>query len=525
MRSLKTKFITTITLLIVIVVTVTSGVLIQQKRAELQEDIYTTARSFAELATPKIIELSQNYLPEQNFIFFQRDLNSLLKNNPDLGDIQIFDFNGKIIFDSQQESNRQYLGPDRQLTDLRLLQRVKAANTSVLNQDDQIFYIEKISAGNYEVINQANQRLSHRENLSNFRNLQNLVHPIAGEYAIKYEITYQNLNKRLFAAAIQIALIGLFSILASIFIGYILSAIVTKPIRKLTDVVELIAKGDFSKRADIKSNDEVGILADSVNHMAEDLEKATEAKIYQEKTKKELEIAAKIQKELLPTVIPTIEGLDIAAEVIPATEIGGDVYDILLDKEQIPYFYVGDVTGHGVPAGLLSSVTNAIITSTVDLADPIKIVDNLNHTLKQKSAGNLFITLLLARYANSCIEYVSAGHEKSLFYNASTKKAEYLKPGGIALGLFDNIADKLEQQTVCLNQNDLFILYTDGIPEAWRSETEQYGEEKLLALTEQAVTNYSTAQEIKDFMLSEVKNFMGDYEQQDDITLIIIKKT
>jgi sigma-B regulation protein RsbU (phosphoserine phosphatase) len=382
-----------------------------------------------------------------------------------------------------------------------------------------------MAPGQYDVIDLSSQRSSHSSKLKSFRNIQNIVFPVNGEYAVKYEITYTNLIKRLVSSAYQILLIGLVSICASIFIGYILSVIVTNPIRKLTEVVKQIALGDFSKRAEVKSEDEVGLLADSVNHMAEDLEKSTEARIYQEKTKKELEIAAKIQKELLPTTLPNIKDLDLAAEVIPATEIGGDVYDVLIDKHNKAYFYVGDVTGHGVPAGLISSVTNAIITSTVDLADPIEIVANLNHVLKDKSAGNLFLTLLFARYFNNQIEYISAGHEKVIFYSAETNTTSYLEPGGIALGLFEEVGDKLELRRIDFKPGDVFLVYTDGIPEAWQSNTLQYGDEKLLSVADKIIKHSKSAQEIKDLLLQDVKNFMGTYEQKDDITVVVVRHT
>jgi sigma-B regulation protein RsbU (phosphoserine phosphatase) len=361
--------------------------------------------------------------------------------------------------------------------------------------------------------------------LKNFRQISNLIFPVNSEFAVEYNVTYQNLINRLVSSALPIIILGLISILVSGFIGYILSTVVTNPLKKLTEIVTLIAKGDFTKRAEVKSQDEVGVLAESVNQMAVDLEASTEARVYKEKVKKELEIAAKIQRELLPEVLPKIPNLDLAATVIPATEIGGDVYDVLLDKSQVPYFYVGDVTGHGVPAGLISSVTNAIITSTVDLANPIEIVSNLNHVLKDKSAGNLFLTLLFARFINSKIEYISAGHEKVLFYSAKSQKLDLLPPGGIALGLFENISDKLELRTVDFAQGDYFIIYTDGIPEAWKNDTDQYGESRLLEVTNQAIAKNLPAEKVKETILADVKSFMGSYEQKDDITILVIRHT
>lgn len=525
MKSLKSKFILSITSLIVLVIIFTSAILVNQKRLELQEDIYLNARSFSELASFKIIELVDTNLKQNNFLFFLRDLNGILKNNPDISNIVVYDFSGKTVFDFLTENQKQYTGSNRQITKDSKLKQIKSAVPSVLTTSNQVFYLEKVKPGEYDVILENGQRMTHSSSIKNFRNIQSITYPVSSKYAIEYQVSYNNLTTRLTSSAYQILLIGLISILASIIIGYVLSIIVTTPIRKLTEIVKQIAQGDFSKRAIIKSDDEVGLLADSVNHMAEDLEKSTEARIYQEKTKKELEIAAKIQRELLPSVLPKIKGLDLAAEVIPATEIGGDVYDVLLDKSNVPFFYVGDVTGHGVPAGLISSVTNAIITSTVDLADPLEIVVNLNKVLKDKSAGNLFLTLLFARFHNGHIDYISAGHEKVIFFSAKQNKTYFLEPGGIALGLFADVSDKLKLDSIKFNTGDAFIIYTDGIPEAWQTDTLAYGDEKLLQVADSAIKNSTNAEETKKIILDDVNKFMGDYPQKDDITILIIRKT
>jgi serine phosphatase RsbU (regulator of sigma subunit) len=523
MKSLKGKFILVITFLIIGVILLTSGVLVNQKRLELQQDIYLNARNFADLSHTRIIELVEGPFADKNFLFFSRDLNALLKSTPDVSTIQIYSFAGELLFDSKTETNQFYKGPARPISDPQLLQQVKSAYLTVQNSSSQSFSLEKIAAGNYEVITSDNQRLAEVEALKNFRSIEYIVKPIEGKYSIVYYLTYQNLLNRLWASAYQIILIGLGSILASIFVGFILSSVVTNPLKKLTQVVLQIAKGDFTKRAEVKSEDEVGVLAESVNQMAQDLEASTEARIYKEKVKKELEIAAKIQKDLLPQNIPNIPGLDLAGIVIPASEVGGDVYDILFDANQTPYFYVGDVTGHGVPAGLLSSVANAIITSTVDYNDLKHIVSNLNHVLKQKSASNLFLTLLLARYQNKKIDYISAGHEQIIYFNAKTQTAEFLAPGGIALGLFEDIADKLETRQLDFKKGDCILLYTDGIPEAFSSETEQFGNDLLIQVATEIIKSAKSAEQIKSDLVKKVTEYMGTYPQKDDITLLVIR--
>ena len=319
----------------------------------------------------------------------------------------------------------------------------------------------------------------------------------------------------------MIAAVG---VLISVIFALILASIVTTPISKLSGTVAEIAKGDFKKRSKVKSKDEVGDLADSVNRMARDLEKATEAKIYQERVKKELEIAGEIQKNILPDKLLEISGIDVAAELIPATEVGGDVYDVMQDAKGDSYFYVGDVTGHGVPAGLLSALTNAVLTSTIDKGKLEEIMYNLNRVLRMKTPGNLFLTLLLMKFSKTALEYISAGHEQVIHFSAKDKKVSLEEAGGIALAMVDDVKGKFVSKKLKLAKGDVVLMYTDGIPEAWKNSKEQYGMDKLKATLEK-VGHLKSANEIKTAILDDVKSFMGKYEQKDDITLIVLKKS
>ena len=152
------------------------------------------------------------------------------------------------------------------------------------------------------------------------------------------------------------------------------------------------------------------MLADTFNTMAKDLEVSTKAMVEKEKLTRELELAGEIQRELLPTELPKIENLDIAASLISAEEVGGDCYDFIpVGKDQM-LFYIGDVTGHGVPAGLLSAINNALVPAFLDQFSDTKdvivnlnrltkdIVLHLNRILKMKTRPNMFMTMVMAMW-------------------------------------------------------------------------------------------------------------------------------
>lgn len=520
---LKSKFSFLISLLIILVIGATAAFLVQQEKTELEHDIYLNTRSFGELTAEDIVGISSLYLPEENFIPFKRDLTEILKKNADVSGISIYSFAGQVVYDQSVEANEQYSGPERTLDDDSKLTRVKSSNISLINDLNEIFYLEKKEAGVYSLTDE-NGKTIPAELTPDLSSLKNIIVPVNNEFAVEYRITYQNLTERLIARAQNIAMIAAVGVLISVIFALILASIVTTPISKLSGTVAEIAKGDFKKRSKVKSKDEVGDLADSVNRMARDLEKATEAKIYQERVKKELEIAGEIQKNILPDKLLEISGIDVAAELIPATEVGGDVYDVMQDAKGDSYFYVGDVTGHGVPAGLLSALTNAVLTSTIDKGKLEEIMYNLNRVLRMKTPGNLFLTLLLMKFSKTALEYISAGHEQVIHFSAKDKKVSLEEAGGIALAMVDDVKGKFVSKKLKLAKGDVVLMYTDGIPEAWKNSKEQYGMDKLKATLEK-VGHLKSANEIKTAILDDVKSFMGKYEQKDDITLIVLKKS
>src|SRR5690606_32671105 len=145
----------------------------------------------------------------------------------------------------------------------------------------------------------------------------------------------------------------------------------------------------FKHRVYVKTKDEVATLANAFNSMAQELEISTKALVYKERVAKELEIAANIQKELLPKEIPVISGLDIAAGILPAEEIGGDCYDFLATDDNNLLMYLGDVTGHGVPAGIVVSIANALIYNYSHDTDMREILSQVNRILKVKTSSNM----------------------------------------------------------------------------------------------------------------------------------------
>jgi HAMP domain-containing protein len=526
MYSIKTKLVALITLLIVGLFTAAAFLLIREKQKELTQDIFFQTKSFGELTSENIVEDYNLFLAQKGFIYFNREMTANFSRTQDVDLIQIFNYNGSLLYDSQEEKEQQYDGAERIIQDPALINQIQAHNPSIFTQNGRLIFLKKISTEDetlgfsYVDINENEvEPIGESEKISYF------MFPVLDEFAVAYHVDYSNLDDLLRADMIRTIFLAVLGMFIGLFLSVFVANRITKPIKKLTTGVGIIAKGDFQHRVDIKTHDEIEILGNAFNQMAVDLDKSTKALVYKERVAKELEVAQQIQEGLIPKELPALPGLDFSAGIVAAEEIGGDVYDFITRDENNMMFYIGDVTGHGVPSGILGSIANAMFFSKTKDADLKQIIIDVNAVIKAKSPPNMFLTLCLLNWdkIKNQLSYVNAGHEQMIHFNGQTQDVQLLKGGGIALGMFPDISKMVEEQVVEMNVGDCIILYSDGIPEAWRTQTENYGMDRFKA-TVQQFGNLATATEIRNSILKNVKEFMGDYKQMDDITIIVVKK-
>jgi len=515
MKTLRSKFIIYISLLVFGVISGSGLLLIKGEIVNVQTQIFYNVRSYTELTSQKIIDSYKDFYLQENEIFFERDLQELLSMNANVDGFTLYNYVGDILYQTENMSDK---SKNQDIS----LDRIKAQKPSIhVVRGDKTFYLDKIGVGEYQYLNTDFE-------ISNFtpdgKQIENYIVPLNQEFSLVFHTDYSNLNQLVITALKASGYILVLALLAGILVSYFLASKISSPILKITESVKKIALGYFETRVNVKTNDELEVLAADVNKMADDLNKATEDRIYKERVKKELEIANKIQTRLLPQSIPQIPGYDMASIIIPAEEIGGDVYDVIQTENNETYFYVGDVTGHGVPAALIAAISNALISANVNKQNLVDLIDSLNDVLKEKTDPNFFITLVLLKILNeSKIEYVSAGHEQIIIYRSSSRKTEVLDSGGIAVGLFPGIKEKLKKHSVEMNSGDVLVVYSDGIPECWSEQNEAYGFVRFQNALLKAAPNH-TSKQIQDIILDDIKNFAKSAKQQDDITLLILKK-
>ena len=524
LHSIKTKLILTISALIIVLLAAASFVLIGEKQRELTQDIFSRATSFTQLTAANIVNDYNLYLAQKSFVYFNRDIQDTFAKDVDVASIQVVGYNGTVAYDSIAEKDEQYSGPDRTIQNPDLIQQVKSRNASVKTLDtNRVVYLKQNADGTVSDVDFNENPVTA---LAQDEKIAYLVQPATNDFAVIYAVTYQALQDRINQTTLRILLLAVFGVGVGILMAILYAGTITKPVKKLTEGAAIFATGRFDYRVEVKTKDELKTLADSFNKMAADLEISTKALVYKERVAKELELAAKIQKQLLPKVMPQVLGLDVSAGLLPAEEIGGDCYDFIPVGDHRLVLYIGDVTGHGVPSGIVVSIANALAYQLADKEDILNMMISMNKVIKAKTSSNMFITMVMLDWdaAVGKLNFVNAGHEQMIHYHAKDQKVTLTPAGGLALGMFPDIARLLKLQEIVLEKDDVLVIYSDGIPESWKSEKEMYG----MGRFKRAVLDYSnlpTAISIRNALLADVKEFSGKYKQMDDITLIVLKRT
>ena len=521
--TIRSKLIIAISTLMVVVFAVAASLFVNEKKKEFAQDIYLNMLAFARLTGPTVTYDYDLYLAQNSFVYFNREMAKIFKQNADIGAIKVISYDGEVLYDSKADIEKKYEGDVRKVTDESLLSQVQSKNISMQTVDGQILFLKPNANGDFTFVDKNEKPIAGLESgtLLNY-----LVISGSDKYSVQYTFDYKNLNDRIESMRMRIIYLAAFGIMLGMMMSFVMSAQVTKPIGQLVEGADKIGKGDFKARVNITTHDEMSFLGSSFNQMAADLEKNIAAKIEQDRVKSELKIAGQIQDHLVPDDkdIPKIEGLEIAADLVPAEEVGGDIYDFIKVENRL-LMYLGDVTGHGVPAGIISSISNALFYGYAGLGDLKKILLEVNRVLKAKTLPTMFMTLCLMQWDALAkkFSYASAGHEQILHYKAATKQAEYKSAGGIALGMLPDISQHVNVVDIDFQPGDYLVIYSDGIPECWKNEKELYGPERLKqALEKFAALGDSDA--VKKAILADVSEFAAGYKQMDDITIMVIKR-
>ncbi|MEN8154064.1 MAG: PP2C family protein-serine/threonine phosphatase [Acidobacteriota bacterium] len=237
----------------------------------------------------------------------------------------------------------------------------------------------------------------------------------------------------------------------------------------------------------------------------------------------ELRLAYNIQMNLLPKEPPAIPGYDIVGKSIPAKEVGGDYFDFIKITENKLAFCLGDISGKGLPAAILMSNLQATVHGQAILKSNIKEwLGHCNTLMYRNSDPERFSTFFLGilDFKKDFICYSNAGHNYPLFFS-SDKKPEKLERGGIVLGCLEDYP--FSEERIKMEQEDLLLIYSDGITEAINEKDEEFGESRLSDIV--LSNRKDSSVELIDKIINSVYSYAGNLKQMDDMTLVLIKKT
>ena len=302
----------------------------------------------------------------------------------------------------------------------------------------------------------------------------------------------------------------------------------TDPMVRFASSANEIAKGNFNVGLPIiKSKDEMKTLHDSFRKMQislvdyiDKLKKTTASK---ERIESELRIARNIQMGMVPKIFPPFperEDVDLYAKLIPAKEVGGDLYDFFIDGDRL-IFIVGDVSGKGVPASLVMAVTCRLFRTVATHFDtPAAIMTALNDTLAENNDSNMFCTAFLGvlNLQTGVLQYCNAGHNAPVLMRKDGQVAYMEVLPNLPLGLFEGFP--YEGQECVLSKGETLFLYTDGVTEAENVSKELYSDDRLTDFLTGCCPENPV--EIVDKVYTDIERHAFGAEQSDDITMMCV---
>ncbi|MEW6350046.1 MAG: SpoIIE family protein phosphatase [Thermodesulfobacteriota bacterium] len=325
-------------------------------------------------------------------------------------------------------------------------------------------------------------------------------------------------------------ILGLCILILLLAVSFIIARSITRPLQSLTEATTKVAEGDLDvDLSSIRRSDELGRLAQSFSKMTVDLKsyikELTAATAARERIEGELGAAAQIQRSMLPATFPAFpdrDDFDVYAVMIPAKEVGGDLYQFFLLEDGRLCFAIGDVAGKGVPAALYMAVTTYLLKAAADQDGvPEQILLRLNRQLSLDNDSAMFVTFIccMLDLQTGELRCANGGHNPPLLVRRNGEVSFLGHPGGPVVGIFEDV--EFVPETLTLQPGDSLLLYTDGVTEAFNNSGELFSSKRLQEEVSQSTPR--TVSQLVSGVLAALRSFTGDAEQSDDMTMIAVQ--
>ena len=344
-----------------------------------------------------------------------------------------------------------------------------------------------------------------------------------------WEVKKELVSKQISSRRFNDLKVSLLILLIAYFATMILIYIIMNPFKKLSTWVKDIGHGNVKDEIDFDAGDEVGEIAKAFSDITDKFRKSQKNLAEQERIQKEMQLAQDIQQTLLPSETPDIEGYQVASFYESAKEVGGDYFDFINVDTDTLGIVVADVSGKGVPGSLIMTmIRTALRTEARSIKSASEVLARVNEFVCNDMKKGMFVTLyyIIIDSKKRRINYASAGHNPMILYRQSTNKTYYLNPRGFPVGISlpdpELFKKSIESDTIQLAEDDILLLYTDGITEAMNSRREMFGEERL----QEVFRKYGkyNAEDFVTKLKDDIYSFTEGFEQNDDITVVAIKE-
>ena len=243
---------------------------------------------------------------------------------------------------------------------------------------------------------------------------------------------------------------------------------------------------------------------------------------------RELEIASSIQRAVLPPA-PRHAGFRFAGRMIPADEVGGDFYDVLTgDDSEALWLTIGDVSSHGIEAGLVMLMAQAAIAThfeAVPGAEPDEVLRRVNRVLREnivnRRKDEKYLTAQVLTHAGSGVFRCAGAHTWPMVFRADSRRCEILETTGPWLGIVPEVGS-MPVTSIALQSGDILALYSDGLTEARNAAGELFDQERLARAIEAAAQAHEDVEAMADAVIGTVRAYASGHE--DDWTLLLVQR-
>ena len=307
--------------------------------------------------------------------------------------------------------------------------------------------------------------------------------------------------------------------LAAVAVAFVLVGSIARNVNRLTRAAQAVSRGDYSGRIHSRSRDQIGDLARSFDQMTASIERSVAERVEREKLDAEIAMAATIQQKLLPPPEASLPGFTVHAHSNPAAEIGGDYYDYIEAPGGRNIAALGDVSGHGLPTGLLVGMAKAGIATLVDSGHRDgELFARLNELIVRSTDPRHYMTLALLDYdpATRRGRLTNAGQLAPYWISDGAVSA--LELPAFPLGIFSGKTYPTAEHA--FGPGDRLVFFSDGLVEAVDPRDEPFGFQRFEAVL--AANAAADAATIRDALLAAVRAHAGEHPFDDDCTLMVL---